>query len=132
MHNLPSSASRAAALALLTVCRCDELPPIRGMRDVKPSDTSASEFEVCSHRTATSCVLRRPHGSLSALASCRREVWMLESIEEQWIAPCRAYVGEQLIGLCMFGPALLMGLCIVLPVLFLSMREQSAAAQARD
>jgi len=98
-----SSASRAAALALLTVCRCDELPPIRGMRDVKPSDTSASEFEV----------------------------WMLESIEEQWIAPCRAYVGEQLIGLCMFGPALLMGLCIVLPVMFLSMREQSAAAQAK-
>ena len=54
MHNLPSSASRAAALALLTACRCDELPPIRGMRDVKPSDTSASEFEVCSHRTGHS------------------------------------------------------------------------------
>ena len=56
------------------------------------------------------------------------EAWLFLTMEEQWIKPCRAYVGDPLLGLCMFGPAFAVALCIMLPVLFISMRQQRQAA----
>jgi len=56
------------------------------------------------------------------------EAWLFTTMEEQWIKPCRAYVGDPLLGLCMFGPAFMVALCILLPTLFLAMRQQRQAA----
>lgn len=58
------------------------------------------------------------------------EAWLFTTMEEYWIKPCHARLGDALIGMCMFGPAFVVAACILLPTLFLAMRQQRAADMA--
>jgi hypothetical protein len=75
-------------------------PPYRGAVDIAPLDTE----------------------NISST-----EAWMFMAMEEYWIKPCHARLGDSLLGLCMFGPAFIVAACILLPTLFLAMRQQRAA-----
>lgn len=79
-------------------------PPFRGAVDINPADTD----------------------NISAA-----EAWMFTMMEEHWIKPCHARVGDALIGLCMFGPAFAVAACILIPTLLLSLRQQRAVEAAR-
>ena len=55
------------------------------------------------------------------------DAWLFTVMEERWIKPCHAYLGDSLIGMCMFAPAFMVAACILLPVFIISRRQQREA-----